>query len=54
MTSRNTVNQFGIGGGFLDYSVIQGWLIREDKGKNATYFATKENEEELRKFGIEL
>ncbi len=51
---RKTVNPFAIGGGFLDYCVKQGWVIREGKGRNATYFATKEGAEELKKFGIEI
>lgn len=51
---RKPVNPFAIGGGFLDYCIKQGWVIREGKRKNATYFVTKEGEEKLKKFGIEI
>jgi len=34
--------------------VKQGWLIQEGKGRNAKYYVTKQGEEELKKFGIEI
>ena len=49
-----SVNPFAIGGGFLDYCIRQGWLVREKKGRHGKYFATKEGEKKLRKFGIEI
>lgn len=51
---RKAVNPFAVGGGFLIYCVKRGWLIQDGKGRNATYFATKEGEGELKKFGIEI
>lgn len=41
-------------GGFLEYCVKQGWLIKEGKGKNTRYFATPEGEKALARFGIEV
>ena len=49
-----SVNPFAIGGGFLDYCIKQGWLIREKKGRHAKYFVTKEGEKKLGKFGIKV
>jgi len=49
-----SVNPFAVGGGFLDYCIKQGWLIREKKGRHAKYYVTKEGEKELKKFSIEI
>ena len=51
---RKSVNPFAIGGGFLDYCVTQGWLVREGKGRSARYYVTRKGEEELPKFGIKI
>lgn len=48
------LNQFVIGGGFLNYCVKQGWLIREGKGVKAKYFATEKGRRELIKFDIDI
>ena len=53
-STRKSLNPFAIGGGFLDYCVIQGWLIREVKGRSARYYATEKGKEELKKFGIKV
>lgn len=52
--SRKPLNCFAIGGGFLDYCVKQGWLIREGKGRSVKYYATSEGKEELKKFDIKI
>ena len=51
---RKSVNPFAIGGGFLNYCIKHGWLILEKEGRRGRYYATKEGEKELRKFGIEI
>jgi hypothetical protein len=48
------VNPFAIGGGFLDYCVKQGWIIREGADKSAKYFVTLEGKRKLSHFGINL
>ena len=48
------VNCYAIGGGFLTYCVKQGWLIQEGKGRSTKYYVTKDGEEELKGFGIEV
>jgi hypothetical protein len=53
-SARKSLNPFAIGGGFLDYCVKQGWLIREVKGRSSRYYSTKKGKEELEKFGIKV
>jgi hypothetical protein len=48
------VNPFAVGGGFLEYCVKQGWLIRTGTGNRSKYFVTASGRVELAKFGIEL
>ena len=50
---RRTVDPFEVGGAFLEFCVMQGWLIKEGKGRTAKYFVTDEGEKELRVFGID-
>lgn len=45
---------FAIGGGFIDYCVNKGWLIKQGSGRQTRYYAIKEGAEELLKFGIEI
>jgi hypothetical protein len=35
------VNPFAIGGGFLEYCVRQGWLIRHRRGRATKYYVTE-------------
>jgi hypothetical protein len=53
-SARRSLNPFAIGGGFLDYCVKQGWLIREGKGRSARYYSTEKGKEELERFGIRV
>jgi hypothetical protein len=53
-TPGSPVNPFAVGGGFLSYCVAQGWLIREGKGRSATYYATAQGLKELSRFGIQV
>jgi len=46
------VNCFAIGGGFLDYCVKQGWLIRRRHGKSTRYYVTEVGRSALADFGI--
>jgi hypothetical protein len=46
------VNCFAIGGGFLEYCVRQGWLIRRKQGKETRYYVTKIGREALAGYGI--
>jgi hypothetical protein len=48
------VNPFAIGGGFLDYCIRQGWLVREGTVRTAKYYVTKEGIKGLGKFGIKI
>ncbi len=50
--SQKPINPYAVGGGFLEYCVKQGWMIREGKGRNARYYVTPEGEGKLRGFGI--
>ncbi len=50
---RRTVDPFEVGGAFLEFCVMQGWLIKEGKGRTARYFVTDKGEKELRVFGID-
>jgi hypothetical protein len=52
--SRQSLNPFAIGGGFLAYCVKQGWLTTEKEGKRTLYFGTKKGRERLRGFGINI
>jgi len=47
-----SVNCFAIGGGFLDYCVKQGWLIRRRHGKSTRYYVTEVGRSALADFGI--
>jgi len=51
---KKPINPFAIGGGFLEYCAKQGWIIKQCRGKNTNYYATKEGEEKLKKFGIKI
>ncbi|MBN1505798.1 MAG: hypothetical protein JW955_03075 [Sedimentisphaerales bacterium] len=46
------VNCFAIGGGFLEYCVRQGWLIRQRQGKATRYYVTEAGREALAGYGI--
>jgi hypothetical protein len=46
------VNPFAIGGGFLEYCVQQGWLIREGRGRAAKCYVTPAGREALAEYGI--
>ena len=46
------INCFAIGGGFLDYCVRQGWLIRQRQGKATRYYVTEIGREALAGYGI--
>ncbi len=46
------VNPFAIGGGFLDYCVKQGWLIRRGRGRAMKYYVTETGRAALAEFGI--
>jgi hypothetical protein len=49
---ERSVNCFAIGGGFLDYCVKQGWLIRQKHGKATKYYVTEVGRKALADFGI--
>ena len=49
---ERSVNCFAIGGGFLDYCVKQGWLIRRRHGKATKYYVTEAGRKVLADFGI--
>ncbi len=51
---KKTVNPFAIGGGFLDYCVQQGWIIKQGKSRLAKYFVTDKGNKELGKYGIKF
>ena len=46
------VNCFAIGGGFLEYCVQQGWLIRQRRGRATKYYVTEVGRGALAGFGI--
>jgi len=46
------VNPFAIGGGFLEYCVQQGWLIRQRRGRATKYHITEAGRGALAGFGI--
>lgn len=48
------VNPMQIGGAFLEFCVMQGWLKKEGVGRTARYYVTEEGKKELRAFGIDL
>jgi len=48
------VNPSQIGGAFLEFCVMQGWLKKEGVGRTARYYITEEGRKELRAFGIDL
>jgi predicted transcriptional regulator len=48
-SEKKAVNPFAVGGGFLDYCVRQGWLIKQGEGRHAQYFVTKTGEEQMNK-----
>jgi hypothetical protein len=48
------INPFAIGGGFLDYCVKQGWLIKSGTGRNVRYYVTESGEKALKKFDIKV
>jgi len=45
-------NPFAIGGGFLEYCVKQGWLIRQGRGRATKYYVTESGRGALAGFGI--
>ena len=51
-SDARSVNCFAIGGGFLDYCVKQGWLIRNRHGKSTRYYVTEVGRSALADFGI--
>ena len=51
-SSGDPVNPFAIGGGFLDYCVRQGWLIRQGRGRATKYYVMQAGREALAEFGI--
>jgi hypothetical protein len=51
---RTPINPYWVGGGFLDYCVRQGWLIKEREGRSVRYFATAVGVTALKDFGIEI
>ena len=46
------VNCFAIGGGFLEYCVEQGWLIRQRRGRATKYYVTEAGRKALAEYGI--
>ncbi|MEW6235811.1 MAG: hypothetical protein AB1656_10530 [Candidatus Omnitrophota bacterium] len=52
--TEKAINPFAVGGGFLDYCVKQGWLIREGSGRSSKYYATPAGKRELANFGIKV
>ena len=46
------VNCFAIGGGFLEYCVTQGWLIRRKQGRGTRYYVTGAGRAALAEYGI--
>jgi hypothetical protein len=46
------VNCFAIGGGFMDYCVRQGWLIRRGRGRAAKCYVTEAGRAALAEYGI--
>jgi hypothetical protein len=46
------VNCLAIGGGFLEYCVRQGWLIRQRRGRATRYYVTEAGRGALAEFGI--
>jgi hypothetical protein len=46
------INPFAIGGGFLEYCVRQGWLIRQGRGRGTKYYVTQAGREALAEYGI--
>jgi hypothetical protein len=49
-----SINPFEIGGGFLDYCMKHGWIIRKGTARNGKYYVTGEGIEALKKFGIKI
>ena len=48
----DSVNCFAIGGGFLEYCVKQGWLIRQKQDRGTRYYVTKAGRAALAEYGI--
>jgi len=46
------VNCFAIGGGFIEYCVRQGWLIRRGRARAAKYYVTEAGRTALAEYGI--
>jgi len=46
------VNCFAVGGGFLEYRVRQGWLLRQRRGRATKYYVTEVGREALAGYGI--
>jgi hypothetical protein len=46
------VNCFAIGGGFLEYCVKQGWLLKQSQGRATKYFVTEAGRAALAEYGI--
>jgi hypothetical protein len=49
---EKTVNCFAIGGGFIDYCVRQGWLIRQGRGRATKHYVTEAGRAALAEYGI--
>jgi hypothetical protein len=47
-----SVNPFAIGGGFVNYCVNKGWIVKQGSGRSTRYYVTEQGEKELLKFGI--
>ncbi len=45
---------FSIGAQFIDYCQARGWLVEKGAGKNKEWYVSKEGEQELKKFNIEI
>lgn len=45
---------FSIGAQFIDYCQKRGWLVEKGAGKNKEWYVSKEGEQELKKFNIEI
>ncbi len=48
------INLFVVGGGFIRYCVVCGWLVQVGAGRNAKYYATEKGRHELPSFGIQV
>jgi hypothetical protein len=52
--AREPVDPFAVGGGFLNYCIKRGWVIREGQGNDASYYVTAEGKQELERFEISI